>query len=139
MKDKEQFENFKEKMIKDNEEKYGEEVRKKYGNDIVEKSNSKVKNMTKEKYVEAENISKKMMECLKKAFELNDSTCEFAQKAVELHKKWLCIFYDGYCKEYHLGLADMYVTDERFKKNYEILGQGATEFFREAIKFYLNK
>ncbi|MBP7073416.1 MAG: MerR family transcriptional regulator, partial [Clostridia bacterium] len=46
MTDKEKFEGFKQKLLDDNEKKYGKEVREKYGEDAVEKSFNKVKNMT---------------------------------------------------------------------------------------------
>lgn len=139
MSGKEKFEGFKENLIKENEEKYGKEVRKKYGDDVINSSNEKIKNITEEQYNEAEAISKEMMENLKKAYELKDYTCEEAQKAVELHKKWLCIFYPRYSKEYHLGLAEMYVSNERFRKNYDVIGEKGTEFFRNSIKYYLSK
>ena len=48
MSDKEKFEGFKQKMIDENEKKYGKEIREKYGKDTVEKSNEKLKNMTEE-------------------------------------------------------------------------------------------
>lgn len=41
MSDKEKFEGFKEKLIEDNEKKYGEEIRSKYGDDTVNASNKK--------------------------------------------------------------------------------------------------
>ena len=48
MSDREKFEGFKQKLIDDNEKKYGKEIREKYGAEQVEKSNKKVKNMTRE-------------------------------------------------------------------------------------------
>lgn len=129
----------KEKIIKENEEKYGKEIRKKYGDEAVDKSNARIKNMTEEQFAEADKLQKEMMENLKKAYDSKDYTCKEAQKAVELHKKWLCIFYPGYSKEYHLGLASMYVLDERFRKNYDVIGEKGTEFFKSAIEYYLNK
>lgn len=43
MSDKEKFEGFKQKMIDENEKKYGKEIREKYGKDTVEKSNARLK------------------------------------------------------------------------------------------------
>ena len=40
------------KLVQDNEKKYGEEIRAKYGVEAVEKSNAKVKGMTEEQYRE---------------------------------------------------------------------------------------
>lgn len=56
MSDKEKFEGFKQKMIDENEKKYGNEIRSKYGNDIVNKSNKKFQNMSKEQYEEFEKL-----------------------------------------------------------------------------------
>ena len=42
----------------------------------------------------------------------------------------------AYSKEAHLGLAEMYVTDERFKAHYEKIAAGAAEFFRSAMEIY---
>lgn len=139
MSDKEKFEGFKENLIKENEEKYGKEVREKYGDDAVNKSNAKLQNMTEEEYKEVTGLSNEIMETLKQAFELKDPTSELAQKVAELHKKWLCFYWDKYSKEAHLNLANGYVEDERFRKYYDIIGEGATEFLRDAIKFYISK
>jgi len=43
MTDKEKFEGFKQKMIEENERKYGEEIREKYGDEEVDKSYRKLK------------------------------------------------------------------------------------------------
>jgi hypothetical protein len=59
-----------------------------------------------------------------------------AQKACGLHREWLNLYYPNYTKEYHLGLSEMYVADERFKANYEKLATGCTEFLRDAIQVY---
>lgn len=130
----------KEKLIKENEEMYGKEIREKYGDATINKAYKKISNMSDEQFIIADKLMKEMMDNLKKAYEINDPTCEYAIKAVELHKEWLSIFYDGYTKEYHLNLANMYVDDERFRKNYDVIGEGGTEFFREAIfNYHKNK
>ena len=41
MTDKEKFEGFKQKLIDDNEAKYGKEAREKFGDKAVDKSNQK--------------------------------------------------------------------------------------------------
>src|SRR4051794_35787253 len=50
MSDKEKFEGFKQKLVEDNEKKYGKEIREEYGDETVNKSNQKVKGMTQEQY-----------------------------------------------------------------------------------------
>ncbi len=137
MSDKEKFEGFKQKLIDDNEEKYGAEIREKYGEKSVAASNAKIKGMTKEQYESIEALRVEVNESLKAAMENGNPAGELAQKACELHKKWLCFYWDGYSKEAHIGLTQMYVDDERFKAYYvENVGEGAAEFLRDAVKVY---
>jgi len=139
MTDQEKFEGFKQKLIDENEEKYGKEVRAKYGDQAVDESNAKVKGLTKEQYDEGERLRLDIEEALKAAFETGDPAGEPAQKACDLHKQWLCLYYPKYSKEYHIGLGEMYVADDRFRANYDKLGTGCTEFLRDAINVYCNK
>ncbi|MDV3429668.1 MAG: MerR family transcriptional regulator [Bacillota bacterium] len=136
MSDKEKFEGFKQKMIDENESKYGEEIRKKYGDKKINDSNKKMKNMTKEQYEELQKLSNELNETIKLAFENGDPAAEIAQKACELHKKWLMYFWSEYSKEAHMGLAEMYVQDERFTKYYDKIAPGCAVFLRDAMRIY---
>lgn len=136
MTDKEKFEGFKQKMIEDNEKKYGEEIRANYGDDQVEKSNKKVKNMTKEQHSKVEKLATDIMETLKRAFATGDPAGELAQKAADLHRQWLSYYWDTYTKEAHAGVAQMYVDDERFTAYYDKNQPGTAVFFRDAIHIY---
>ncbi len=136
MSNQEKFEGFKKEIVEDNEKKYGEEVRSKYGNDAVNKSNQKVLDMTPEEFKKADNLSKEIKETLAKAFQRGDPSSELAQRAVDLHRQWLCQFWDGYSKEAHAGLGNMYVADERFKAYYDDDQPGTAEFLKDAILIY---
>ena len=136
MTDKEKFEGFKQKMIDENEEKYGKEIRAKYGDDQVNQSNKKIKDMTEEQYAEVEKLSASVIGTLKEAFATGDPAGELAQKAVDLHRQWLSYFWGSYSKEAHAGVAQMYVDDERFKAYYDKEQPGAAEFLRDAILIY---
>lgn len=135
MTDQEKFEGFKQQLIDENEEKYGQEIRSKYGDEAVNRANEKVKNMTKEQYEELTRLEKEVQEMLMKAFETKDPASDLAQKTAELHKQWLMYFWHEYSKEAHASLAQMYVDDERFKAYYE-KKPGMTEFLRDAIHIY---
>ena len=63
-----QFEGFKQKLIDENEEKYGEEIRAKYGEDTVEKSNQKIKNMTEKQYDKISGLEENIKKTLAEAF-----------------------------------------------------------------------
>jgi hypothetical protein len=136
MTDQEKFEGFKQNLIDENEQTYGKEIRAKYGDTIVDESNATVKGLTKEQYDKGEQLRFEMEEALKAAFETGDPAGELAQKACDLHKQWLCIYNPKYSKEYHVGLGEMYVADERFRANYDKLAPGCTEFLRDAINIY---
>lgn len=136
MTDKEKFEGFKQKLVDDNEKKYGKEIREKYGEDAIDKSNAKVKGMTNEQFEEIQKLEEQLFDNLKSAMETGDPTGELAQKAAYLHKQWLCFYWDQYSKEAHTGLAEMYVADERFTAYYDKIQPGAAIFLRDAIVFY---
>ncbi len=136
MTDKEKFEGFKQKMIDDNEKKYGEEIREKYGNEQVDRSNQKVKNMTQEQYAQVEKLGEEVLTTLEQAFATGDPAGELAQKAADLHRQWLCFFWGSYTKEAHAGVAQMYVDDERFTAYYDRKQPGTAAFLRDAVFIY---
>lgn len=136
MTDKEKFEGFKQKMIDDNEKKYGKEIREKYGDDKINNSNKKIKAMTEEQYAEVEKLNKDVLSTLKEAFATGDPSGDLAQKAADLHGQWLSFFWDSYTKEAHAGIAQMYVGDERFKAYYDKDQPGTAEFLRDAVLIY---
>lgn len=136
MSDKEKFEGFKQKLIDKNEKKYGKEIREKYGEDVVEKSNQKIKGMTQEEFEKAERLGQEVLNVLNEAFLTGDPASELAQKAADLHRQWLCYFWDHYSKEAHANLAQMYVDDKRFTDYYDKKHFGAAEFLRDAIFIY---
>lgn len=138
MNDNEKFEGFKKKLLEDNETTYGREVREKFGNEATDASNAKLAGMSEELWKMQTELSAEINEALKAAMELGDPACELAQRACDLHRQWLCMFWkDGaYSKDAHRGLAEMYVSDERFKAHYEKIADGAAEFFRNAIDIY---
>lgn len=136
MTDKEKFEGFKQKMLEDNEKKYGKEIREKYGEAAVKRSNDKLKNMTQEEYEAVKSLESQVKDTLAQAFKTGDPAGSLAQKAADLHRQWLTFYWDQYSKEGHAGLAQMYVEDERFKAYYDKEQPGTAAFFRAAILIY---
>lgn len=136
MQDSEKFEGFKQKMIDDNEKKYGEEARAKYGDEKVDLANQKIKGMSKEQHAELESVSSSLNDTLKAAMATGDPGGELGQKAAQLHRQWLGFFWDSYTREAHAGLAQMYVEDERFTEYYDMIQPGAAAFLRDAILVY---
>lgn len=136
MTDKEKFQGFGKKLVAENEALYGAEAREKYGDGEVDAANKHISGMTQEQYQATEVIRRELEETLQAAFEQGDPAGELAQKACELHKQWLCAFYPKYTKAYHRGLVEMYVMDDRFRANYDKLGEGCTEFLRDAVNIF---
>lgn len=137
MTDREKFEGFTAQLVAENEQKYGREIREKYGNQIVEESNAKLKNMSQAQYDESIRLNHEFEAVLKEAIATGDVGGELAQRACDLHKQWLCIFYPRYNREYHRSLAEMYVQDERFQAHYDKLAPGCAKFLRDAIHIYV--
>ncbi|KPB04069.1 MerR family transcriptional regulator [Bacillus sp. CHD6a] len=136
MTNKEKFEAFKQNIINENEEKYGKEIRGKYGNETIDQSNAKLKGMSKNQYEQGEKLGEEVLQVLSKAFQTGDPAGELAQKAADLHRQWLGLYWDSYSKEAHAGLAQMYVDDERFTAFYDKEQPGTAEFLRDAIYIY---
>lgn len=136
MSDREKFEGFKQKLIDENEKRYGKEIREKYGAQQVERSNAKLLNMTKEQYEEVERLGNNLLEALKAAVETGDPAGELAQKTADMHRRWLSYFWDHYTKEAHAGVAQMYVDDKRFYDYYDKAAPDAAVFLRDAVRIY---
>jgi hypothetical protein len=73
---------------------------------------------------------------LKKAMQEGDPAGELAQKACELHRKWLMHTWKDYSKQAHLNLGEMYVADARFSAYYDAIAPGCAIFLRDALKVY---
>jgi len=136
MSDKEKFEGFKQRLVAENERKFGKEVREKYGDEAVERSNQAFKNMTEEQYAEFTKLGEELMETLKQAFASGDPGSPLAQKAAEMHRKWLTFTWGSYNKEAHAGVAQLYVEDPRFTAYYDQHQPGLAKFLRDAVLIY---
>ncbi|NBD26805.1 MerR family transcriptional regulator [Paenibacillus glycinis] len=136
MSDQAKFEGFKQRMIDENEQRYGKEAREKYGDEAVNKSNAKLKGMTQEEHERLNRLTQEVTDTLAEAFETGDPAGQLAQRAADLHRQWLTFHWDAYSKEAHANLAQMYVDDERFKAYYDAKQPGTAEFLRDAVHIY---
>jgi DNA-binding transcriptional MerR regulator len=136
MTDPDKFLGFKQKLIDENEAKYGGEIREKYGEEVVEQSNNRLMGLSNEQYRERETLSLNLNAAIKAAFEDGDPASELAMKACELHKRWLMYFWDDYSQEAHMALVQMYVDDGRFTAYYDKIAPGCAVFLRDAMRYY---
>lgn len=134
MSNKDKFECFKEDLIKENEEKYGEEIREKYGKEEIDASNAKMMNLSEGDYNAMQSLASEINTKLESAVKskLSPSSKE-GKEIAEMHKKWLSYTWSTYSKEAHNGLAEMYVADERFTAYYDKNITGCAQFLRDAI------
>lgn len=139
MRDTERFEGFRERMIRENEAQYGREAREKYGEEAVDASVLKVRSMSEEQWLAAEQLRTETEAQLRVALQSGDPAGEAAQRACALHAEWIRLFWkDGaYSKAAHKALGAMYVSDARFCDYYaRRVGNGAAEFLRDALAVY---
>ncbi|MBQ3106323.1 MAG: TipAS antibiotic-recognition domain-containing protein [Eggerthellaceae bacterium] len=121
--------------VAENERAYGAEIRAKYGDNVVDAANRKYVLADDAAHLQANELELAIKEQLRRALESGDVQGPEAQRLVSMHKRWLSMYWpDGlYTPEAHKGLADGYVADERFRKYYEAVAPGATEFLRDAV------
>jgi DNA-binding transcriptional MerR regulator len=139
MKDEEKFTGLKQKMIQDNETQYGKEIREKFGDTVIEASNAKMAGMSAEQWQRQAKLSAEILTTLQAAMATGDPAGELAQKACDLHRQWLCMFWpEGiYSKAAHRALGETYVADPRFTAYYGSgAGPGAAEFLNQALMIY---
>ena len=129
------FEQVKSEWIAENEKQYGEEIRERHGEDSVMATYGKVKGMTEEQYEAAQQLEQTLFSRLAEA--MKEESNELHLEIAELHKRWLSFYWPKYTRQAHLGLAQMYIADERFTQYYDSkVGDGATQLLYDAIALY---
>ena len=120
---------------------YETEVRERYGNtNAYREHEKKTKNYTKEKWAEVNDglmaIFDEFATC-KKSGKTADSN--EAQSLVEKLQAYITANYYTCTDNILVGLGQMYVDDERFKKNIDKCVEGTAEFVAEGIRIYVEK
>ena len=87
-------------------------------------------------FADIETLNSAFNEKLRTAVAEGNPAGSSAQEACDLHRRWLSFHWSSYNKEAHLGLADMYVADDRFRAYYEAIAEGATDFLHAALQIY---
>ena len=137
MSNKEKFQGLKKERLEENERKYGKEIRDKYGRETVEDSNNKFMNMSEEDFNKMNKVEEDIINGLREVVKTSDLESNTAKEIYENHKKWLSFTWPSYSKEAHVGLAEMYVADERFAKYYnDKAGEEVVNTLRDIIVRY---
>jgi MerR family transcriptional regulator, thiopeptide resistance regulator len=115
-------------------EDHAEEAERRWGEtDSYKESNRRVSKYTKEDWLDLKAEAEEVQNRLAAAFEAGlapDS--EEATAAAEAHRKHLSRWFYECTYEIHRGLTDMYVSDERFRSNYDTQTPGLAAYIKEA-------
>jgi DNA-binding transcriptional MerR regulator len=115
------------------EDHAGEAERRWGETDSYKESNRRVSNYKKEDWQRLKAEEEEIRNRLAAAFESGlapDS--EEAMTAAEAHRQHISRWFYECSHEMHRGLTDMYVSDERFRSNYDTHVPGLAAFIREA-------
>ena len=120
---------------------YKTEVRSRWGaTDAYCEHEQKTRNYTKEKWAEANDglmaIFAEFAVCKDSGVSAESAEAQALVAKLQAH---ITANYYTCTDEILAGLGQMYVADERFKKNIDKYGEGTAEFAAEAIAFYNNK
>ena len=118
-----------------------EEVRKKWGDtDAYKEHEKKTKGYSKEKWNDTvaglDSVMAELALCMKNASAPESSE---AQSLVKALQDYITENFYHCTDEILAGLGQMYVCDERFKKNIDKHGNGTAEFICKAIGIYCKK
>ncbi len=138
MTNNDKFNGLKEETIRENEDKYGDEIRLKYGDEIVDASYQKLRKMSQWQWDEAERLGKEILTELPQAM-VQGPTSDEAMLVCKKHQQWIQLYWPKYDQNAHLNLVKMYTEDDRFKAYYEKVKIGAADFLYEAMKVYLKQ
>lgn len=134
MSDKEMFEGLGE--YERNEAEYGEEVRERWGGtDAYAESSRRAKEYSPQQWeemkAEMEQIEATMARLLTEGVAATD---ERALAVAEEHRRLIDRWFYPCSHEMHVGLAEMYVADQRFTEHYDQRASGLARFVHDAIE-----
>ena len=120
---------------------YETEARERYGNTAAYKEHQQnIKNYTKEKWAEANDGLMAIFAEFAACKDSGASACSNeAQALVAKLQAHITANYYTCTDEILAGLGQMYVADERFKKNINKYGEGTAEFAAKGIRIYVEK
>ena len=125
------FEGFGKRVVKENEEKYGEEIRSRYGDEAVNRSNAVIAQMDRDQFERLQKEGQAVYETLAGLMHLPPGAPS-VQEGIDRFAAYIRRF--GEYPDYALrGLGEMYVEDGRFKAFYDAIAPGLAEFIRDAL------
>lgn len=114
-----------------------EEVIQKWGEDELLNSESRIGKLSKEEWQAVGQKGEQVGKDMAKLLHLVPADPK-VQEVVKQHYSWLGNFYEV-SKERYLGLADLYVGDERFTAYYDKYGKGTAQLLSEGMKVFASE
>lgn len=140
MSTKEAFERLKREAIDKNERVFGAEARERHGDDAIDAANEHLQALDEKSWDDMVALEHAIIAQLRRALATGDAAGADARELCRLHERWLRLRWPegAYSKDAHLGLAEGYLRDERFRTYYDTrAGVGATDFLVCALRDYL--
>lgn len=125
------FREMKESKLREFEEKFGHEARERYGAEAVDGSNERLMALSQDEWDAKELLEESIKVQLRLAMASGDDRGPEAMELARMHERWIRMHWGdaAYSRQAHLGLAQMYLADDRFRAYYDdAAGEGATEF-----------
>jgi DNA-binding transcriptional MerR regulator len=115
---------------------HAEEAERRWGGtEAYQESQRRVSNYTKEDWLKIKAEHDQVAANLAALFESGAaSDSEEAMAAAEAHRRHISRWYYDCSYEIHRGLGEMYVSDQRFRTNYDVLAPGLSEFIRDTAR-----
>jgi DNA-binding transcriptional MerR regulator len=116
--------------------RYEPEARERWGDDAVDNSNAKWAALGKEGQQRHLDTHREVVEALGAAIRVGfGPESPEVQEIVAKHYAWVSLFWTPNAETY-TGLTQMYVDDERFRRNYDEVAPGAAALLRDAAELY---
>ena len=130
MNDKELYEGFSAEQAK----RYPKEARELYGEEIVERTERKIRKLSKEKWESVRREGEAIARDLAKVADKDPADAE-VQKIIERHHAWIENFYEV-PKERYAGLGMLYTQNPEFRAFYDKHRPGLADFMRKAMEYF---
>lgn len=124
-------------FAKEETAKMRQEVKDRWGENELMNAEAKIGNMSKEQWAEVKHQGEQIAMEIAKLIHLNAAD-EEVQKVVGKHYNWMGNFYQV-AKDRYLGLADLYVSDERFRAFYDKHGTGTAALLSQGMMVFVER
>ncbi len=120
-------------------EQYEPEARERWGDAAVDSSNAKWEGLGKDGQQRHLDTHREVVEALGAAKRVGlAAESPEVQEVVARHYEWVSLFWTP-TRETYTGLTQMYVDDERFRRNYDEVAPGAAALLRDAAAIWADE